>query len=307
MWQRIDKYISVLLLWLVAMTASAQSHGLEIAPRVGVYMGCGHSQLQGKAGVAVGAELDYSFRTRISRDVLAGMRVGLGISRAATKIEGTTEDRYTNYDYQHRPMAYLNTARLSDQHAVYRIELPIMAAVRFYGVSLHTGPRLQWHLADRSDFTLTDPVISATYTDYGVTLVNRVVTGVLSDVPYRGSATFTLPKGRLQWGLEAGYEWDLSQGFYSQQRLGVAVGVYYDLVTFAGSAGSDRVIDVAPIRSSVNPVPKVTVNTPAKAFSDLRGLELCVKLTYAIESIDYNGYGWHSRRYRGQRRRTYRW
>lgn len=292
MWQR-SRIIFILCLLAICADTQAQSHGVEIAPRGGVSLWRAGEAVQASMAPAAGADIAYLLSGYVSSEVALGVRLGVGVGYTRVTLNGTPADYYTLHDYEGRRMDYATSAKVREQHMLLSAELPLMATLSLWGVRLEAGARMRWLVSDTYVAELSDPVISATYTDYGVTMTNRLITGVLSLDQLHQQGKYGLPRGGIQLGGELGYTWTLHEGLYSYRRLTLALYAYYDVATWAAPAAAAHYIEVSPITSAINPVPEVRVNTLGAFASDLKQLQLGVRLAYSIESIDNNRYGWH--------------
>lgn len=297
MW-RFVRYSVAGLLLLCSGAAYSQSHGLEIAPRGGVCLTSGAAGFKTAMAPTAGLELAYSFMGSIGGEAAAGIRVGAGIGYGNLSLSGRPESEFTNVDYEGHTMAYLTTADVVEKHTSMYLELPVMAALRAGGFTLNAGARLRWMVSDSYSGSLSNPLIRATYTEYGVSIENRKLTGLLSDEQKNYQGTGSLSRGTLQVGAELGYEWTIKRGFYATQNIGVSLFAYYDVLCFGSQKSAERFIDVSPIASATDPVAKVSVGSIGAMAPDIRSLQLGVRLTYAIRTLDYKRYGWHNRRRR---------
>lgn len=293
MWSFAKHSAVVLVALFCPVLLWAQSQGVELSLRGGAGLWHAEELPQVSAGPLGGLEVAYSFRANVSRSCAAGVRVGGGFGISRASLHGTPSDTYTNYDYQGRPMLYFTQADVREMHRMLSLDIPVMGTFSFNGFSLHAGPRLVWLLSDRFDQSLSSPVIRATYTDYGVTLENKLITGLIPTRDQQQQGKQMLARGRLQLGAEAGYEWTINQGFYRQQRMAVLFFAYYDLLTFKRPWQTMRFIDVDPILSPANPVPAVHVSSLGSYAASLRSLQIGVRLSLTIETIDYQRYNWH--------------
>ncbi len=256
------------------------------------------SALKAKAGAQAGIEGAYTFLTNVGGEVEVGLRAGAGVSYQQTTLTGEVTDSYTNVDFQGHPMLYENSTNVKQQHNIYSVDVPLMAAINIYGFTMLAGARAEWLLKDNYEQKLSNPVIRATYTEYGVTMVNRLVSGVLSEQQCRQTGENDIPRFRLQVGGEIGYSHVLFEGYDFRHRVAVMLYAYYDVFSACGAATTNRFIDVAPIISATSPAPTIRVGSMGAYTSDLRNLQVGIRLAYSIETIDYQRFGWHNYRRR---------
>lgn len=309
--------IFLLLLLGVVISLRAQSHGLQVALTGGLQTAVTSGKKAPIWGDG-GAEVDYTFRTYWNEHLRLGFRTGLGFDYAINKHNGLYDDSFTNYDYEGRRMDYHITAQVTSTRQEVRMDIPIMVHLWANGFILNIGPRLSLGLQDRYEQTIENPVIEAYYAKYGVTMVNRLVTGILpEDQQHREGQTSANRLG-IKLAAEIGYEWVVNDGIYHTQQIGIqaytAIGLWE---SGGGSEISTRLIDVSPIMSPTMPAPLVVAGLWGNNFG-MHRLQAGLRLYWSIETIDvyhrprnnryrsnhyrssYRGRsrGWQSRRHR---------
>lgn len=289
--------IFTLLILEAASTLRAQSHGLQVALTGGLQTAVASGKKAPIWGDG-GAELAYTFRTSWNDHLRLGFRTGLGFDYAAIKHSGLYDDSFINYDYEGRRMDYHITAQVTSKRQEVRMDIPIMVHLWANGFILNLGPRLSFGLQDRYEQTIENPVIEACYAKYGVTMVNRLVTGILpEDQQYREGKTNANRLG-IKLAAELGYEWVVSDGTYYTQQIGIqaytAIGLWE---SGGGSEISSRLIDVSPIMSPTMPAPMVVAGLWGNNIG-MHRLQAGLRLYWSFETVDFSHRGWKRRRSR---------
>lgn len=220
----------------------------------------------------------YAYYADISNVCLWGFYIGLGAGVSTESLTGSKTDHYTNRDYDYSPMEYTVHSDFSQTTVYARAELSMMMAFYFGPVTFNVGPRFVLPVVTNATMTVKDLSISAYYQQYGVTVTNQRITGLL-EMPYTRKVKADRPYGILQMGAELGYEYHLND----QSSIGVQA--YADIgVLNAGSPlgpSEDPLIDVAPI-IELHPIPEVEVHSITNYVGDFRNLEFGLRIYYAF-------------------------
>lgn len=134
------------------------------------------------------------------------------------------------------PIDYTVDADIREQNRQIQLEIPVLfSMVMHNGWFLNLGPRLQLPLFGRYAQSVSNDVVSATYSRWSdQPIVNVPTTGCFSDAERNSVGTWKTPKVNLLVGGETGYE----RMFNDKNRI--TVGVY-------GHCG------VLPMSQSVDP------------------------------------------------------
>ena len=208
--------------------------------------------------------------------ILTGLSVGYMQNTAALSFNrnftATTDGGDIDYSL---------SASLRETDRQLQLEIPLMFAFLVdNGFYLNVGPRLMLPVYTPFSQTVTDPVVSAYFSDEDVTVVNEAVTGVLTDAQCNQRGTtgnqFRL---NLMLGLELGYEWSLQSGH------SVGLGFYADYGVYSmykPASSSQDVIRITP-PSDAAPLATVEVMPMAgSAFSKLGYFDAGIKLSYHL-------------------------
>lgn len=221
----------------------------------------------------------YAYYGDISYSCLWGFYIGLGAGVSSEALTGNKTDHYTNRDYDGSLMRYSAQSEFNQTTIYARAELSMMMALYFGPVTFNIGPRFVLPIATSATMKVTDLSISAYYPQYGVTVTNARITGML-DLPYTHKVKADRAYGILLMGAELGYEWHIND------KSGIGVQAYADIGVFnAGSPlgpSEDPLIDVAPILKGINPIPEVEVHSITNYVGDLHNLEFGLRVYYAF-------------------------
>ena len=236
-----------------------------------------------KPGIGGTGALDvrYTYYGSVASQVELGVAVGAGFGYGAASLKGTNTDTYSNTDYLGNTMDYTVTSAFTQTDRFAKIDASLLFAMRFGGVTLNIGPRFMMPFAASSALTIRQSAIDAYYPAYDVHVTDQLITGKL-ETPYRQTTTSSLPQYAALMALEIGYEWTLN----TNHSLGVQL--FADIAVWTPKSpitnNQSPIISVAPISNANDPVPSVTVNSPAALISSRRHLDFGVRAYYAFSS-----------------------
>ena len=261
-----------------------------------------------KPGIGGAGALDvrYTYYGSVASQVELGVAVGAGVGYGTTGIKGTNMDSYTNIDYLGNKMDYSIDATYSLKDQFAKVDVSLLLAMRFSGVTINIGPRFMLPFAASSALTIRQSAIDAYYPAYDVHVTDQLITGKLT-TPYTLPHTAIIPRYSLLVAAEIGYEWSLS----GQSALGLQL--YADVGVWdkpsAISYQPSVLIQVSPITSQENPVPTVSIGDIAPMIKDLRYIDFGLRVYYAFSIESDKGYKsrFNTRDTRLHRNRYYWW
>ena len=165
-----------------------------------------------KPGIGGTGALDvrYTYYGSVASQVQLGVAVGAGFGYGTTGIKGTNMDSYTNIDYLGNKMDYSIDATYSLKDQFAKVDVSLLLAMRFGGVTLNVGPRFMLPFAATSTVTISEASIDAYYPLYNVHVTDQLITGKL-ETPYTEKHPSNISKYNLLIAAEIGYEWRLNQ------------------------------------------------------------------------------------------------
>ena len=235
------------------------------------------------AGIGGTGALDirYTFYGQLADRFELGFAAAAGVGYGSAGIKGTNLDSYTNIDYLGNKMDYSIDATYSLKDQFAKVDVSLLLAMRFGGVTLNVGPRFMLPFAATGTVTISEASIDAYYPLYDVHVTDQLITGKL-ETPYQQTTTSSLPQYAALMALEIGYEWTLN----TNHSLGVQL--FADIAVWTPKSSITNVqspiISVAPISNTNDPVSSVTVNSPAALISNRRYLDFGVRAYYAFSS-----------------------
>ena len=235
------------------------------------------------AGIGGTGALDirYTFYGQLADRFELGFAAAAGVGYGSAGIKGTNMDSYTNIDYLGNKMDYSIDATYSLKDQFAKVDVSLLLAMRFGGVTLNVGPRFMLPFAATGTVTISEASIDAYYPLYNVHVTDQLITGKL-ETPYQQTTTSSLPQYAALMALEIGYEWALN----TNHSLGVQL--FADIAVWTPKSSITNVqspiISVAPISNANDPVPSVTVNSPAALISSRRYLDFGIRAYYAFSS-----------------------
>ena len=220
-----------------------------------------------------GLDLRYTYYESVASQVELGVAVGAGFGYGTTGIKGTNMDSYTNIDYLGNKMDYSIDATYSLKDQFAKVDVSLLLAMRFGGVTLNVGPRFMLPFAASSALTIRQSAIDAYYPAYNVHVTDQLITGKL-ETPYTEKHPSNISKYNLLIAAEIGYEWRLNQ-----HALGVQL--FAEAAVWSKQT-PNPLIQVQPITSAENPVPSVTVGSAESFVSGRRYIGVGVRAYYAF-------------------------
>ena len=278
------KSILILVLGSILLVPSLFAHtsqiGLGLRGGGQMVMPSTNNEIKSNIGWVGGIDLRYTFYSPVTGEVDLGFVVGAGVGYGSTSIKGTNTDQYTNYDYLANRMDYTIDAKYLQTDKFFQANASLLFAFRYGGLSVNLGPRIMLPFASSSSFTVNEAHINVYYPKYEVSVVDKLITGIL-ETPYTLSqAPSYIPKYALMIGAEIGYEWDITD------KLCAGVQLYADVSVWNSKMATPNnplpMIEVAPITDPSNPVPTVSVNPISGQISSLRYLDFGVRAFISI-------------------------
>ena len=233
-----------------------------------------------KPGIGGTGALDvrYTYYGSVASQVQLGVAVGAGFGYGTTGIKGTNLDSYTNIDYLGNKMDYSIDATYSLKDQFAKVDVSLLLAMRFGGVTLNVGPRFMLPFAATGTVTISEASIDAYYPLYNVHVTDQLITGKL-ETPYTDTRASNLPRMNVLVAAEIGYEWRLNQ-----HALGVQL--FAEAAVWSKQTPNpltpNPLIQVNPITSAENPVPSVTVGSAESFVSGRRYIGVGVRAYYAF-------------------------
>ena len=289
---KIERIHRIVGLWMVLLSPftfhlsplSAQTSMLSIGVRGGgqTYLPTAAVGATGevKPGIGGAGALDvrYTYYGSVASQVELGVAVGAGFGYGTTGIKGTNMDSYTNIDYLGNKMDYSIDATYSLKDQFAKVDVSLLLAMRFGGVTLNVGPRFMLPFAASSALTIRQSAIDAYYPAYNVHVTDLLITGKL-ETPYTEKHPSNISKYNLLIAAEIGYEWRLNQHALGVQLFAeAAVWSKQSPITNYQSP----MISVAPISNANAPVPSVTVGSAESFVSGRRYIGVGVRAYYAF-------------------------
>lgn len=235
-----------------------------------------------KAGFNALLDLQYAYYfahkvdSKVTHGILTGVSLGYSRSPIANEINDTytiTGDAGEQIDYE------ISASKVSEKDGQLQIEIPLMYSMLVNGFFLNVGPKVMIPVLKNYNQTISDPHVSATFEDMGVTVTDEVITGYVEDGDLKTSGKWGKGKTNVSLLLSAdlGYEWTLKSG----NALGL--GVYANYAPFNSySNDTDNVslIDVTAPNGS-NPAGSADILSATDTYTkSMNYFDAGVKLVY---------------------------
>lgn len=220
-----------------------------------------------------------------------GFRTGLSLGYRQNSLKTDKIDvSYTEKDALGNSIIYHATAEdVKEVDRQFAVEIPAMFAAYYNRIFANIGLCMGVPLMSRYKQTMSNPTLSATYEEYGVTISGERVTGIVSSGEDNKKAKLDASSFNMCLSLEAGYTFD----FLGNSLL---VGMYadYGLVdNFKGKANNFTEADPSTIDGATNTPTKVVVHSLTDSYVSNVGI-FCMGLraVYTMEFHTSRGKKW---------------
>lgn len=254
MMHRISTYIVCMFALLIGGRTMAQELSymsqydrITIGARVGA---ASHMQAA-PLPVGVEAMLDVQYSHYWRHDgwkqqlgLVVGLSAGYSDSRYSRSIHETSSYMLTENGLSF-PIDYTVDAAVRERNRQIQLEVPVLfSMVMQCGWFLNVGPRLQLPLAGRYAQSISDDVVSATYSRWSdQPIVNSPTTGCFSDDERTSQDKWQAAKFNLLVGGETGYEYM----FHDKNRIVVGVYGHCGVLPATRSVDADsRLVQIVP-------------------------------------------------------------
>ena len=263
---------------------SAQTSMLSIGVRGGgqTYLPTAAVGATGEVRPGIGGagalDVRYTFYGQLADRFELGFAISAGIGYGVAPLKGSNTDNFTNTDYLGNRMDYTINSDFTQRDKFAKIDLSLLFAMHFGGVTLNIGPRFMMPFAASSALTIRQSAIDAYYPAYDVHVVNQLITGKL-ETPYTENRPSNISKYHLLVAAEIGYEWR-----FNRHALGVQLFAEAAVWSKQSSISNYQspMIVVSPISDASNPVPVVTVGSVESFVAHRRYLDFGIRAYYAF-------------------------
>ncbi len=289
---KIERIHRIVGLWMVLLSpftfhlspCLAQTSALSIGVRGGgqTYLPTAAVGATGKVrpgfGGTGGLDLRYTYYGAVGAQAELGCAIGAGFGYGVAPLKGSNTDNFTNTDYLGNQMDYTVTSDFTQRDRFAKIDVSLLLAMRFGGVTLNIGPRFMLPLAANRSLTISEANIDAYYPAYDVHVVNQLITGKL-ETPYTENRPSNISKYHLLVAAEIGYEWR-----FNRHALGVQLFAEAAVWSKQSPVTNNQspLIGVSPITDASNPVPVVTIGSVESFVTNRRYLDFGIRAYYAF-------------------------
>lgn len=227
---------------------------LHTAPAIG----------NGKVGYSAMLDLQYAHYWESYKKNAYGILIGVSAGYVENGLKGAVDSAYQVVSEGQHIDYTINTEQVKENDGAIQLEVPIMfSMILDKGFYLNIGPKIALPVYNHYRQNLTNPDITAVFTDMGgVVVKNEAITGLVSDNQMKSKGKWNAGTLSVRLALDLGYEWKLSR------ERSVSLGAYgtYGVYTLRNSDGNAAsMIDVAPPTSGS--VAQVTVNSASDVYA----------------------------------------
>ena len=290
---KIERIHRIVGLWMVLLSpftfhlspCLAQTSALSIGVRGGgqTYLPTAAVGATGEVRPGIGGagaiDLRYTYYGSVGAQAELGFAIGAGFGYGVAPLKGSNTDNFTNTDYLGNRMDYTVTSDFTQRDKFAKIDVSLLFAMRFGGVTLNIGPRFMMPLSATRTLTVNEANIDAYYPAYDVHVVNQLITGKL-ETPYTENRPSNISKYHLLVAAEIGYEWHLSDRHLIGIQLFAEAAVWSKQSSISNV--QSPIISVAPISNANDPVPVVTVGSVESFVAHRRYLDFGIRAYYAF-------------------------
>ena len=245
---------------LVAFALQAQTTSrITFGVGGGLSVGTSDGPFDNKVSPMGTFNFNYDILNTVRRNLMVGFRTGVHASYAQLRMTNSLKESFPNVDYYGHRLDYTVRGDFEYKQKRINIEVPLMFTLDADRVLFSFGTKVIAPLWNKYTQTISDPVVSAYYGDYGVTVVNDVATGIITDEQCDMSGEADLPSVMFTISAQIGYTWRVGRSNI------IGFDFFVDYVPFCigkSDNGEDKLVDIAPIiNDSFQPTAPVTVNT----------------------------------------------
>jgi len=136
-----------------------------------------------------------------------GVRTGLTMGYRQNSLSMPIDLEYKMTDSEGNPMTYRVTAdKVKETDRQFSAELPVMCAAFYKNFVVNLGVKVGFPVLSRYEQKMTNPQLTATYDNLGVSISGEKVTGVISTDDNHTKAKLDAAGFNMCLSFEAGYE-----------------------------------------------------------------------------------------------------
>lgn len=227
-------------------------------------------------------DLQYAHYWLSKREHSVGLLTGISAGYNRSAVTTGVNDQYTvSPETSSQDIIYtIEAEQVKEVDGQIVVEVPLMfSLITKGGFFMNVGPRFSLPVYNHYKQEITNPNITATFVEYGVSVENRPVTGVLTenDKNTRGKWAQGQWMVNVMLSAELGYEWKLK----NNNSLGF--GAYADYSVYTYYLPMNNLPSIVDLGTEIlgNGVPTVGISSVTDVYMDGVGFFDCgLKLTY---------------------------
>lgn len=253
------RIVLCLMLLSVVMIKAQNTSRLMLGLGGGLSINATEGKAENICGPLGTLNVGYAITNNVNSDVKLGFRTGLNIAYSKFGNALYLKESFTNINYYGNSMDYTVTStRVVYKQQQFNLELPIMFALHSKCVYINVGTKFVLPLWNRYIQSIENPQIAVSFPDYGVTVVDDIITGVVNENQKMTSGKASIPSLMVGLSAEIGYVWQLNG---SNNKLGFDIFVDYIPWNIGFNKNGKSIVEVAPIiNDGEQPKAIVTVN-----------------------------------------------
>lgn len=213
-----------------------------------------------------------------------GFRTGLAVGYKQNSISMPIDLTYQTIDSENNPMTYHVTADdVKETDRQISLELPVMCALWYNNITANLGLRFGVPVLSRYEQKMTNPQLTATYDELGVTISGEKVTGIIATDDNHTKSKLNAAGFNMCLSLEAGY--DLPWLILGNK---LNVGIYTDYGLIDNFKEGDKLFtdaDPSKIDGATNTPTLVVVRTLTDSYvSNVGVFDIGIRATYTFIS-----------------------
>lgn len=235
-------------------------------------------QMKSKIGATGAIAVDYAFYKSL-RKIDLGLKTGLDLGYHYSPYKAEFLHQFSHQDYLGNQMDYTTSGTVQIIHQQLFASIPLMFALRKNGFAWNIGVKVQTAIYQAGKQYLYNPIITAHYPAYGVSITNELITGIVEEDQLSNKIDIPAIDIECLAATEIGYEYAINRS----NAIGVMAYFNAGVLGTRTKATNTPVISVAPIIDSSNPVPAVSVHDAYHSLlSSYTPLQFGIKVYYAF-------------------------
>lgn len=240
----------------------------------------GTNAMKDNLGFDVYFDLQYAHYWKQGDKAAMGILTGVGVGFLRGGLHGNIDDKYQTSTDGGQILYNITAQEVREKQDQVMVDVPLMfSIVTDKGFFFNVGPKVSFPVWSRSKMNFTEPHVDALFVEEGVSVRDRLITGVVPDGAYKDVVNWKHPVLNVLLGGEIGYEFKFKNG----HALGL--GLYGDYGVYSLYKNESEAQSIVNITPPSNSAPaSVKIESPSDVYTSKMSLfDVGLKLTYHIQ------------------------